>query len=600
MPQESSPQAAGIPAFDHIVLIVLENEGYAGIIGNPKMPYLNALAQQNVLLSNYFAVEHPSLPNYIALMSGGTHGINSDCSDCFIDRPNLADRIEAGGRTWKSYLENMPAPCFIGDSGTYAQKHNPFIYFDSVRLDTARCDRSIVPLTQLDADLAANQLPNFSFIMPDMCHSGHDCKSDVADAWVNSIVSKLQASPALGQNSLIAITFDEAGKDSTSSCCGMGNHAGGQIATILISPLARPGFQDNTAYSHYSLLKLILSAWGLPDLKHSATAPQILAPWEKQTGSAPFDALISVPLTMTPNISSTSLPANSGELDFPIRAAFYYPWFPKAWKQKGLNPYSQYRPTLGYYSLDDTAVIRDHIAAMQYGKIQAGIASWWGQDHHTDGRISALLQEAEKMNFHWALYVESESQGDPSVEAIRADLEYIRDQYSASPAYLKIGGRFVIFVYSDQNDRCGMVDRWKEANTVGAYLMLRVFPGYQNCASQPDGWHQYAPAASQKYVGSSSFTISPGFHKAGEVAPRLERNIEQWNTAIQEMVASKANFQLITSFNEWGEGTAVESSTNWESPSGYGLFLDALHYDGVLPTNGSSPSNSNYPSTAHF
>jgi hypothetical protein len=594
-----------IPNFDHVVLILLENRNYTDVIGNPQMPHLNALAQQNTLLSNYFAVRHPSLPNYIALMSGGTQNITKDCTNCFVDQPNLADRIEASGRTWKSYLESMPSPCFIGDSNLYAQKHNPLLYFDSIRLDAARCNRSIVPITALDADLAANQLPNFSFIMPNLCNSGHDCQPEIADAWVNDMVAKLQASPAFGKNSLIIVTFDEADKTDTGSCCGLESNAGGQVATILISALAQHGFNDNSAYSHYSLLRMILNTWSLAPLGQSASAPQILAPWNVQIGEVTGDsskpdaapAPISVPLSPTPK-PSDPLPTTGGELTFPIRAAFYYPWFPQSWMQKGMNPFSHYRPTLGYYSGDDPAVIQHQIAAMQYGKIQAGIASWWGQGHYTDYRIPTLLLAGEKAGFHWALYVESESLRDPSVEAIRSDLEYIRSQYASSSAYLKIDGRFVVFVYADQNDSCGMASRWKEANTVGAYLVLKVFSGYRSCASQPDAWHQYAPALSQKQIGKSSFSISPGFFKADEVTPRLMRNLMQWNLAIQAMIASQSNFQLITTFNEWGEGTPVESGTEWESPSGYGLYLDALHHDGVLPTTGFSPSNRNSTNSA--
>jgi phospholipase C len=271
-----------IPNFDHIVLIVMENEGYDQVIGNPKMPNLNALAKQYVLLNNYFARTHPSLPNYISLVSGDTQKITSDCTTCFVDAPNLADEIEASGRTWKSYEESMPSPCFIGDANPYAQKHDPFIYFDSIRNNPARCQQSIVPLTQLDTDLAANQLPNFSFITPNLCNDGHNCSLDVADKWLAQMVNKLQSSPALGQNSLIIITFDEAVSSNKASCCGMPAKAGGQVATILISPLAKPGYVDNAPYSHFGLLKTILVAWDLPDLaktKMPETQP-IVNPWK--------------------------------------------------------------------------------------------------------------------------------------------------------------------------------------------------------------------------------------------------------------------------------------------------------------------------------
>ncbi len=270
-----------IPNFDHIVLIVLENEGYQQVIGNPLMPNLNNLAQQNVLLTNYFARTHPSLPNYITLVSGDTQKITSDCTTCFVDAPNLADEIESSGRTWKSYEEDLPSPCFIGDASPYAQKHDPFLYFNDIRTNTQRCQNSIVPLTQLDTDLAANQLPNFSFITPNLCNDGHNCSLEVADKWIAQMVTKLKSSAALGQNSLIIITFDESATSSTASCCGMPAKAGGQVATILISPLAHPAYQVNTAYSHLSLLKTILAAWGLNDLgktRNPLTQP-ITEPW---------------------------------------------------------------------------------------------------------------------------------------------------------------------------------------------------------------------------------------------------------------------------------------------------------------------------------
>ncbi len=575
---QTSQPLPQVPNFEHIILIVLENRDYREALDGQSMPYLKALADKNVLLSNYFAVRHPSLPNYIALVSGSTQGISKDCTDCFVDQPNLADLIEVSGRTWKTYQQDMPSPCFVGNAKPYVQKHDPFIYFNSIRLNAERCQRSIQPLSSLETDLAANQLPNFAFIMPNMCNSGHDCPAATADNWLKDMLTRLQSAPAVGKNSLIIVTFDEGGEKSTGSCCGMGSKAGGQVATVLVSPLAKAAYQDGTAYSHYSLLKTILTAWHLPDLENTQlpeTQP-ISSPWGEQPAPSPSET--STPPSAT--ASATAIPGMSSELAFPIRAAFYYPWFPQAWKQGGLNPFSQYQPSLGFYDQDQAAVIQTQIAAMQYGHIQLGIASWWGQGHHTDKRIPALIKEAEQTGFHWSLYVESEGSGNPTVEAIRSDLEYIRDHYASSPAYLNLNGRFVVFVYADARDGCEMSQRWKDANTVGAALVLKVFPGYQSCPSQPESWHQYAPAVSQKGVGTASFSISPGFWKAGETNPRLARDPQRWNADIKAMIASKANFQLVTTFNEWGEGTAVESAQSWESASGYGTYLDALHFDG--------------------
>jgi hypothetical protein len=260
-----------------------------------------------------------------------------------------------------------------------------------------------------------------------------------------------------------------------------------------------------------------------------------------------------------------------------MRAAFYYPWFPQAWNQQDLSPFTRYVPSLGYYDGASLALVRKHIAAMQYGHIAAGIASWWGQGSPTDQRISTLLSAARGTTFRWALYYEVEGFSNPSVSQIRADLTYIRDRYGSDPGFLRIDGKFVMFVYADAADRCGMADRWRQANTVGAYVVLKVFQGYAGCASQPQGWHEYAPAVAATSQGPYSFSISPGFYKASESSARLDRNLSRWMADVRQMVASGARFQLVTSFNEWGEGTSVESAVQWATPSGYGRYLDVLH-----------------------
>jgi hypothetical protein len=290
---------------------------------------------------------------------------------------------------------------------------------------------------------------------------------------------------------------------------------------------------------------------------------------------------------ITPSATSTNAPAPSStpiipagwEPTFPIRAAFYYPWFPEAWKQKGIYPYTNYTPTLGYYSSSDLNIIKQHIAMMQYGNIQVGISSWWGQGTPTDGRVAQELSAAAGTKFRWALYYEMEGSGDPSVSQIKSDLAYILNHYGNDPSYLRVNGKFVVFAYSDTQDACGMADRWKQANTVGAYVVLKVFPGYANCASQPDSWHQYSPAVAADHQGNLSYSISPGFWLAG-TPMRLARNITRWSQNVRDMVASGANWQLVTTFSEWGEGTAVEPATQWSSPSGYGQYLDALHTNG--------------------
>jgi hypothetical protein len=323
------------------------------------------------------------------------------------------------------------------------------------------------------------------------------------------------------------------------------------------------------------------SATPAPTTAPTATSVPIQAPTSTpRPTQAPTLAPTNTPFpTQAPTQAPSPTPTQSGtdwQPSFPIRAAFYYPWFPEAWTQKGIYPYTNYNPTIGFYSNYDQSTIKQHIAMMQYGKIQAGIASWWGQGTQTDSKISGLLSAASGTNFRWSLYYENESMGDPSVSQITADLTYIRDNYGKDPSYLRVNGKFVVFVYADANDACGMADRWKQGNTVGAYVVLKVFVGYLNCASQPDSWHQYSPAVAADQQGSFSYSISPGFWLVNN-AVRLNRDLTRWTQNVTDMVASGANWQLITTFSEWGEGTAVEPAAEWASPSGYGQYLDVLH-----------------------
>jgi hypothetical protein len=558
----------------HIIVVLFENKDYKTVVGSPEMPNLNRLAKENTLLTSYYGVAHPSLPNYLALVGGDTFGVKNDCTDCFQTAGNLGDLIEKSGRDWKTYQESMPEACFIGSKGDYAQKHNPFIYFDSIRLNKERCLQHVVPLEQLDADLSAGKLPNYAFISPNLCNSSHDCSAGQADQWLGALVDKLQASPALGKNSLIAIVFDEANDKDKSGCCGLSAKAGGHIAAVMVSPLARKGFEDNTPYNHYSLLKTIAQAWSLPLLGHAADpeTSAIEAPWQVQ------QSRIGLPTAR----DHLAVVAGAAALTLPLRAAFYYPWFPEAWNQQGLNPFTQYHPSLGFYSLDTGSVIDQQIQAMQYANIQAGIASWWGQGHPTDQRLPALLAAARSRGFYWSIYYEAEGSGNPNSTQIQNDLAYIRDHYAADAAFLKLGGRFVVFVYAEPGDGCEMVSRWAQANqTIGAYLVLKVFSGFAACPVQPDNWHQYAPAVAADAQGAHSFTISPGFWKAGETTAWLGRSLSRWAQNVRAMLASGADFQLVTTFNEWGEGTSVESATEWNSPSGYGSYLDELHSNGL-------------------
>jgi hypothetical protein len=226
-------------------------------------------------------------------------------------------------------------------------------------------------------------------------------------------------------------------------------------------------------------------------------------------------------------------------------------------------------------------VRRAHLRALEYGRFDAGIYSWWGQGHSTDARFQGMLAEtrASASPLKWALYHEREGNGpNPTVEQIGSDLDYIRANYVLDPSYLTVEGRPVLFVYADGTDNCVMADRWAQANTPSRdfYVVLKVFSGYRSCLEQPDAWHQYAPSLRSDRQRGHAFVISPEFDLTGPEPERLPRDLVAFEQAAAEMVASGEPWQLVTTFNEWGENSAVESAEEWSSASGQGQFLDVL------------------------
>jgi hypothetical protein len=269
--------------------------------------------------------------------------------------------------------------------------------------------------------------------------------------------------------------------------------------------------------------------------------------------------------------------ADTSQPSLPIRASFYYAWYPEAWSRGVVYPYTRFHPSLDFYAATDASVERRQTEAMLYAHLNAGIYSWWGRGTDTDVRFWRYLAVARTTPLRWAVYYEHEGYADPSVDEIRADLEYIRDLYAYRPAYLKVDGRFVVFVYGDAGDSCSTVERWRAANAgIGAYLVMKAFAGYASCPEQPDAWHQYS-GSRDEYAVTTAFMISPGFDSASEQQPRLARDPGRWRQDIADMVASNLPWQLVISFNEWPEGTAVEDAREWQTPSGYGAYLDALH-----------------------
>jgi hypothetical protein len=260
--------AAPKPAlsFDHVVVFVFENKERGHVLGSRSAPTFNRYARQYANLTAYYAVTHPSLPNYIALVSGSTGGITTNCTGCSIDTPSLADSLEKAGLTWRTYAEGLPHSGFTGSVyRRYAKKHNPFLYFRSIADDRQRRNR-VVPLARLAADVGAGALPDFSLVVPDMCSSMHDCSVAVGDRWLQRVVQPLLKLP----RTAIFVLFDEG---STSI------RGGGQTPALVVGSAVRPRSRYGPLSGHYEVLRTIEDAWGLPRLGASARARPITGIW---------------------------------------------------------------------------------------------------------------------------------------------------------------------------------------------------------------------------------------------------------------------------------------------------------------------------------
>jgi hypothetical protein len=280
-----------IPDFSHVFLVVLENLGARQALA---LPHVAALAHRFAVATDYYAVAHPSLPNYLALASGSTWGVTSDCWYCYVPGPDLASELARAGITWGAYMEGLPRPCWLGawwPPGDYAGKHDPFRYFLDVRDQPSLCAH-IRPLSDLLPLLGGppGRVPRFVWITPNLCHDGHDCPAAEADRWLGAFVPRILASAAWRQGGVLFVTWDESNA-SNAGCCGAGGPAGGGGGRVLLLVAARglpPGLRVSVPYNHYSLLRTVEQAWGLPLLGQTARpgVQPLSAFWEARRGAA--------------------------------------------------------------------------------------------------------------------------------------------------------------------------------------------------------------------------------------------------------------------------------------------------------------------------
>jgi len=333
-PAKKSAHADAGRDVQHVFVIMLENHSQQGVIGDPNAPFITSLAHQYASATNYYGVTHPSLPNYVAFLSGSNWWSNSDNPAQRFDHVNLVDQLEQAHRTWAGYMEAMPTDKLAdywpsSSNALYASKHNPFVLFEDIRTDPARM-ANVKPYTDFATDLKKESTtPNFSFIVPDQCNDMHggvytavpghpettcpygsanDDANDAAlkqkaDAWVKAAVGTIMASPAWkGGKSVIVVTADEGdysgnttngGWASPAGCCDSpilpagaadvnsawpgGVYGGGLVPTVVVTNHGgkTDGYVDPTPYNHYSLLATIEQIWGLDRLGYASDTAQV-------------------------------------------------------------------------------------------------------------------------------------------------------------------------------------------------------------------------------------------------------------------------------------------------------------------------------------
>ena len=255
-----------VPLMGHVIVVVEENTDYSSVIGSSSMPYLNGLAQQYALATQYYAVTHPSIGNYF-MMTVGKIITNDDSYSTVVTDDNIVRHLIAAGKTWKSYAEDLPSVGYTGgDVGNYARKHNVIALLSDVVNDSAQRN-NLVPFTQFATDLAGGHLPAYSFVAPNLCNDAHDCSLATADQWLQTNIDPLVKNATFQQDGLLVIVFDEAGSDNT--------NGGGHVPCVIVSPKAKRGYEGAGVYEHQSLLRLTAEALGVTPPNAAATAPDM-------------------------------------------------------------------------------------------------------------------------------------------------------------------------------------------------------------------------------------------------------------------------------------------------------------------------------------
>ena len=267
--------SGGSASVQHVVIVILENHDYGAVVGNTTvLPFFNNLAAQGALATQFYANTHPSLGNYMFLTAGTNPTGDEDNWAGTWSGDNVVRQLTSAGKTWKVYAESLPSVGYTGGdtADQYIKHHNPFVYLTDV-LNSQSQLNNVVPYTQFTADVAANTLPNYSFVVPNNSHNGHDCPTGgstcslsdhltAIDGWLSANVGPLMQNSTVMANTVVVVTFDEALTDNA--------NGGGKVATVFAGPLVKAGYQSTTTYNLNSLLRFSLESLGVTTYPNNA------------------------------------------------------------------------------------------------------------------------------------------------------------------------------------------------------------------------------------------------------------------------------------------------------------------------------------------
>ena len=277
--------AQTIPKYDHVVIVIMENQSTDQVIGNVNAPYINSLANSGAYFNNAHGITHPSQPNYLGLFSGSTQGVTDDSCPVNFSSANLGSQLISSGYTFAGYSEDMPSVGYTGCGyAKYARKHNPWVDFGNVPAASNQ------PFTAFPTDFT--KLPTVSFVIPNLCNDNHDCPTNTGDTWIkNKLDGYVQW--AKNHNSLLILTWDEDDFQPA-------NH----VATVFVGANIRPAVYA-TNINHYNVLRTLEDMYLLAPLGNAASASPITDPWSSVTPPT------TTPLTNNVAVTNLSLATNA-------------------------------------------------------------------------------------------------------------------------------------------------------------------------------------------------------------------------------------------------------------------------------------------------